>query len=275
MTSAASSVSALAKEPRQFYPEVIPPLNKLVIANVTRITDTAVYCELPAYMDMEAMIPISEIYIKRHRRVTDYVKEGQTVVAQVLRHDPIDLSLKIVREAERDAAMEAHGRDAKIHQIARTAAGGSVATLMSLLTEEIWTRGCGVTLDARGCVTDETGADEDSIYDGERVMAWMRMIRGSGSVDAVEAVPSALIAAIMTRLPEPIVTLTKDITLRFGVFHDGVTRLNALLSELAATPGLSVIVTAPPKYQLVATGPNEAVAAAILADASARLPVAC
>jgi hypothetical protein len=35
------------------------------------------------------------------------------------------------------------------------------------------------------------------------------------------------------------------------------------------------VVAAPPKYQLVATGPNQAATAAILATAMARIPAAC
>lgn len=254
--------------PRQFYPEAIPPVNRIVVAVITRITDTAVYCVLPAYLDMEAMIPVSEIYIKRHRRVTDYVKEGQTVVAQVIRHDPMDLSMKIVRPAEQEAALAAHGRDAKIHLIARTAAT-SEEMLQTLLAEKIWVRGFEETPDAVA-VDDET-----SEYDGERVITWMKEIRGGSTSVDTTTLPPALVAAIMARLPEPVVTHTQDVTLRFGPFHDGVTRLNSLLTELSAIPGLAVLVTAPPKYQLVATAPNTAAAAAILARATARIPVAC
>ena len=263
------SAAALANEPRQFYPEAIPPVNRIVVAIVTRITETAVYCVLPAYLDMEAMIPVSEIYINRHRRVTDYVKEGQTVVAQVLRHDPLDMSMKIVRPAEQEAAMAAHGRDAKIHLIARAAAGGSEELLRNLLVEHVWPRGFEETPDS------SADDDETSEYDGERVMAWMKEIRGGSTSVDTSTLPPALVAAIMTRLPEPVVTQTQDITLRFGPFHDGVARLNALLTELSAIPGLTVLVTAPPKYQLVATAPNAAAAAAILARATARLPIAC
>ena len=267
MTSTASTLTAasLAQAPRQFYPEARPPVGTIVIATAVRVTDTAVYCTLPAYRDAEAMIPASEIHIKRHRRITDYVKEGQIVVTQVLRHDPMDLSMKIVREAEREAAMVAHGRDSKIHQIARTSAAGSVARLDTLLREVIW---------ARGCLSDSGEEEEAPPYDGEAVIAWMRAIRG-GEPGAADGVPAELVAAIMSGLPEPSVTQTKEVTLRFGAFHDGVGRLNALLTELAAIPGLTVLVTAPPKYQLVATAPNSAAAAALLAAASARLPTPC
>lgn len=263
MTSTATA-SALAQEPRQFYPEALPPVGTIVVATAIRVTDTAAYCTLPAYRDAEAMIPASEIHIKRHRRITDYVKEGQTVVAQVLRHDPMDLSMKIIRETEREAAMVAHGRDSKIHQIARAAAAGSVARLDTLLREVIWPHGFRVA----------TEEEETPPYDGEAVIAWMRAIRG-GEPGAADGVPAELVSAIMTGLPEPIVTQTKDVTLRFGAFHDGVGRLNALLTELAAMPGLTVLVTAPPKYQLVATAPNSAAAAALLAAASALLPTPC
>lgn len=235
-------------------------MDTIVVVTITRITDTAVYCELPAYRSLEAMIPISEIYIKRHRRVTDYVKEGQTVVAQVLRHDPMDLSMKIVREAEKEAAMDAYGRDGKIHQIARTAAAGSAARLDVLLREHVWPRG----------FSEEEGVP----YSGATVIEWMRAIRGRSPDVSTAELPAELVAAIMAELPEPIVTQSREVIVRFGAFHDGVARLNALLAELAAMPGLTVLVTAPPKYQLVATAPNAAAATALLTAAAAHIPVA-
>lgn len=264
-TVSVAALTALAQEPRQFYPTALPPVGTIVIADIHRVTDTAAYCSLPAYKEMEAMIPSSEIHIKRHRRITDYVKEGQAVVAQVLRHDPMDMSLKIVRDAEREAALSAHGRDGKIHLIARTAAAGSAARLEAVLREEIW---------PRGCLSDSTEEEETPPYDGEQVMTWMRAIRG-GEPTSAEGVSAPLVAAIMTHLPESTVTMTKDVTLRFGAFHDGVGRLNALLGELTAIPGLTVLVTAPPKYQLVATAPNSTAAAALLATATVRVPTAC
>jgi len=263
------SASALSREPRQFYPEALPPVGKIIIATIVRITDTAVYCELPAYRDATAMIPLSEIYIKRHKRVSDYVKEGQTVVAQVLRHDPMDLSMKIVREAEREAALAAHGRDSKIHQIARVAAEGSATHLDELLRGHVWPRGCLSDSSTRGFEKDSGG---DDTYNGEAVMAWMQAVRGG---ERAAGIPVSLLNAIMTGLPEPIVSITKEVVLRFGTFHDGVARLNAILGELAAIPGLSVVVSAPPKYQLVATGPSATAANAILAVAMERIPAAC
>ena len=265
------SASALSREPRQFYPEALPPVGTIVIATIARITDTAVYCKVPAYRDAGAMIPLSEIYIKRHKRVSDYVKEDQTVVAQVLRHDPMDLSMKIVREAEREAAIAAYGRDSKIHQIARVAAEGSATHLDELLRGHIWTRGCLSDSSTRGCLSDSGG---DDTYNGEAVMTWMRAIRG-GEPGAADGVPVSLFNAIMTGLPEPIVTATKEVILRFGAFHDGIARLNAALGELSTIPGLSVVVSAPPKYQLVATGPSATAANAILAAAMTRIPAAC
>ncbi len=210
--------------------------------------DAAVYCRLPAYCDMEAMIPTSEIYVKRHRRVTDYVKVGQRVVAQVLRTDPLDLSLKIVREEERATALADFGRDSKIHQIARVAADGDAAYLETLLREQIWVKG-----------------------DGAAGMDWMMAIRG-GDAAATVGAPVCLVETIMARLPEPVVTRSRDVTIRFGTAPDGVARLNALLGELAVIPGLTVVVTAPPTYRLTATAANEPAATAILEGAAARVP---
>lgn len=245
----AAAIATLAREPRQFYSETTPPLNTIVVATITRITDTAVYCELPAFCDMEAMIPISEIHIKRHRRVTDYVKPGQNVAAQVLRHDPLDLSLKIVRADEREEAFSTFARDGKIHQIARNAAAGSATRLTALLTDYIWPRG-----------------------DGAAIIEWMKDIRGCGST---EGVPPELVRAIFAELPEPSVSVSEEIILRFGAYHNGVNKLNALLGTLSALPGISVLVTAPPKFQLTATASNRGVAEEMLAAAKRLIPAPC
>lgn len=244
-----------ANEPHFFYTERAPSVGEFVVAEVIRIQDTAVYCKLPAYGDLEGMIPITEVGIKKHKRVTDYVRIGQPTVAQVFsvnegvgeRAATIDLTMAVVREDEREAALARYHRDLRINNLVRSASGTNKELHDRIYAEHVWPQ-------------------------GEDVTAWLERIRiGEES----EGIPPEFIAAVMLRYPMPSYTEATDITVRFGVFHDGVARLNAYLQELAARPGIQVVVTAPPKYRVTASDVTRERAAAALAAAVATLPAVC
>jgi translation initiation factor 2 alpha subunit (eIF-2alpha) len=238
-----------------FYPARLPAEGEFVIVEVSRIQDTAVYCTLPAYGGLEGMIPITEVGIRKHKRVTDYVRIGQLVVAQVFavnegkgeRATSVDLTMASVREEEREAALARYHRDLRVSNLIRSAAGSDKALHDRIYAEHVWPK-------------------------GEDVTAWLERIRiGEES----EGIPPEFVAAVMLRYPMPSYTESTDITVRFGVFHDGVARLNAFLQELASLPGIQVVVTAPPKYRVTATAATRAGAAATLAAAIARVPPVC
>lgn len=223
---------------RQFYATALPPIDALVVFVIDRVEETAAYGHLPAYGDAEAMIPSAEINIRRHRRITDYVRPGQTVVAQAIRHTAagLDLSLKQVRADETAAVLAAFGRDAKLDQILRTAvAEGAADTVEDLYGAFVWSA--------------EEGVDGHAA-----AMERFQAVRAGVDPAAAVGLPVGLVNAIMLRLPEPVCNRSTEITLHFGAFHDGVERLNARLQELAAMEGITVTVVAPPKYRITATG---------------------
>jgi translation initiation factor 2 alpha subunit (eIF-2alpha) len=235
---------------RQFYAETLPPMDALVVFVVDRVEDTAVHGRLPAYSDTAAMIPSAEINIRRHRRITDYVREGQTVVAQVIRHGTagLDLSLKQVRPAETEATLADFKRDSKIDHILRTAvAEGTADTAEELYRAFVWPAGHAAAMDR------------------------FQAVRAGVSADAAIGLPVGLVEAIMRRLPEAVHIQTAEITLHFGTYHDGVERLNARLQALAAMEGITVTVAAPPKYRLTARGRTPAEAEGRLAAAVSSL----
>jgi translation initiation factor 2 alpha subunit (eIF-2alpha) len=244
-----------AHEPHFFYPTQLPAVGEFVIADITKIQDTAVYCTLPAYGDIEGMIPITEIGIKKKKRVTDYVRIGQSVVAQVFsvnegegeRSAGIDLTMACVHDEEREAALARYHRDLRLNNLVRSAAGVDRGLHDQLYREFVWPQ-------------------------GEAVTAWLEQIRVGELADGI---PPEFVSAVMLRYPMPSYTEATDITVRFGVFHDGVARLNAYLQELAARPGIQVVVTAPPKYRLAATAATRERAAAMLAAAVATVPAIC
>lgn len=242
-------------EPHFFYPAQIPDEGEFVVVEITKIQDMAVYCTLSAYGDLEGMIPITEVGIKKHKRVTDYVRIGQMVVAQVLsvnegegeRATSIDLTMASVREEERAAALGRYHRDLRVSNLVRCAAGANKEFHDRIYAENVWPQGEGVT-------------------------AWLERIRVGAET---EGIPAEFVAAVMLRYPMPSYTEATDITVRFGVFHDGVARLNAFLQELAARPGVQVVVTAPPKYRVTATAATREQAASLLAEAVATVPALC
>lgn len=243
-------------EPRFFYAARLPAEEEFVVVEITKIQDTAVYCTLPAYGDQEGLIPITEVGIRKHKRVTDYVRIGQQVVAQVVavsereedegRASHIDLTMAVVREEERVAAVARYHRDLRVNNLVRCAAGENKELHDRIYAEHVWPQ-------------------------GEAVTAWLERIRVGELADGI---PAEFVGAVMLRYPMPSYTESTDVTVRFGVFHDGVQRLTALLRELAALPNIAVVVTAPPKYRITATDNTPAAAATRLAAALARIPAA-
>ncbi len=82
-----------------------PEEGDLVIATITKIQYHSIFCDLVEYGNQSAMIHISEVAPGRIRNLNDYVKEGKSVVAKVLRTDAnkghIDLSIRRVTDAQR------------------------------------------------------------------------------------------------------------------------------------------------------------------------------
>ena len=238
-----------------FYQGKEPALGDIVIADVTSISDVAVYCTLPAYGHLEVMMPVSEINVRRHRKVTDYIRVGQSVPVQVIRHEgsKIDVSMKQVRDHEAKACNERHHRDARINLIVRTAANLDPVATEALYRDLIWS------------LPSET--DVFSLFEDIRACE-----EGEALPSDAEEFPATLIAAIRAKLPAASYTAEKEIMLRFGQYHDGIDRLSAELRRLATLEGIDVFVIAPPKFRIVATDKTRARADARLAAAARSIP---
>jgi translation initiation factor 2 alpha subunit (eIF-2alpha) len=241
--------------PLQMYANPLPAIGEVVVATVQRIGDTAVYCTMPAYRDFEVMLPTSEINVRRGRRVIDYVRVGQVIAVSVIRDDgdKLDVSLKQVREAERDAALAKHTKDLKIALIVRTACGLDEERVAAMYRDLIWPR----------------SAEENLYTLFEEIKA-----AGPDADMTVWALPAELVTAVHAKMPEATYTASADVTIRFAPFHDGAARVAAALTELAKREGVEVFVVAPPKYRLTATDKTQARADARLAAAVAAVPVA-
>lgn len=241
----------------RFYRAELPAVNEVVAADITNIDDTAVYCTLPAYAGIEAMLPTTEVGVKRGKRVVDYVRVGQLLALSVIRVEGgnIDVSLKQCRAEEGRVALERYHRDARVDLIVRTAAAQDPAQTASLYGEVVWP------------LHDE-GVDVYEQFEEARIA----LEDGTATRPEFSA---TLLAAIKAKMPPTSYSADREITLRFGTFHDGVARLRAALATIAAIDAVEVFLVAPPKYRVVAKDRTPARAAARLAAACERLPIPC
>ncbi len=92
-----------------------PQQGDIVVATVKKTTDFGAFCSLDEFTGQDAFIHISEVSSGWVRSVREHVKEGQRIVALVIRVDTlkrqIDLSLKRISEAEKKRKMEAYNLD--------------------------------------------------------------------------------------------------------------------------------------------------------------------
>ncbi len=238
---------------RFFYPESQPALNDIVIAEIKELRDVAVYGTLPAYGNLEFMMPTSEINVRRGKRVGDYVRIGDLIPTQVISvtGGKIDTSMKLVRDQEAKEALERFHQSNRVHNIVRCALGlgASDADIRGVYEQHLWPR---------------VDSDLFSFFEGIR-----------GGVAPPPAFPTSIVAEIMTRMPAPVFTASAERTIRFGQHHDGLARLNAELKRLAAMEGIQVFVAAPPKYRIVASASTQEEADARLAAAIADIPQPC
>jgi len=100
--------------------EGFPTRNELVIATVMEVANHGCYVRLDEYDNLKAYIHISELSRTWVKNIRVHVREGQRIVAKVLRVDPrksqIDLSIKRVPEQMRKLKL----LEAKQNQTANT-----------------------------------------------------------------------------------------------------------------------------------------------------------
>ncbi|MEM1657684.1 MAG: translation initiation factor IF-2 subunit alpha [Candidatus Jordarchaeales archaeon] len=103
-----------------------PDEGDLVVATVTRIANHGAYVTLDEYEGKEGLVHISEVSQSWVRNIRNFLKEGQKVVAKVLRVDKkkgfIDLSLRRVTEQQRKQKIQEWKRAQKAESLLELAA---------------------------------------------------------------------------------------------------------------------------------------------------------
>lgn len=104
----------------------LPDVGELVVGTIRKVFEYGAYVTLDEYGGMEAYLPWSEVSSRWIRNIKDYLREGQKVVAKVIRinrkRKQIDISLKRVTEGERRRKMLEWKRAVKADKILELAA---------------------------------------------------------------------------------------------------------------------------------------------------------
>ena len=126
----------------RFYPQKFPLLGESVMARYTKVTETAVYCELLEYAQTEAMIPLTELSRKYIPSIPKFAKLGKVVVGVVLRVDAVkgyvDLSLKAVTGEDKRNCEERFNKARAVQNVLIRVAGLSGVPVEEIQDELIW-----------------------------------------------------------------------------------------------------------------------------------------
>jgi translation initiation factor 2 alpha subunit (eIF-2alpha) len=245
---------------------VFPEHGEILIAEVGSYTDEVVHCVLPMYGRIRAILPTRHMNIRRGKKVKDYVKVGDILVATVYEihsigkrtedeHDiteqEIDLSIKSIKEMDQALAKTIYHRAIKVHQIVCSAAQFNKAKVLEYY--ELLRNTKGVLVD--------TSEPKDIWADVENDMYayFQEILVGKREVPNREIYES-----IVKRMDMPSYTVEKDIRLN-TIDPNGVKVITDRLNAYVSKEGTKVYIVAPPVYKVTATGRTKEEAEAILA----------
>ncbi|NPA47755.1 MAG: translation initiation factor IF-2 subunit alpha [Thermococci archaeon] len=118
-----------------------PEEGEFVVATVKNIHPYGAFLTLDEYPGKEGFMHISEVASTWVKNVRDFIKEGQKVVAKVIRVDPskghIDLSLKRVNQQQRKAKLQEYKRAQKAENLLKMAAE-SIGKSFDEAWREVW-----------------------------------------------------------------------------------------------------------------------------------------
>ncbi|WP_291764566.1 translation initiation factor IF-2 subunit alpha [Caldivirga sp. UBA161] len=126
----------------RFYRRQYPEVGELVVGTVKSIEEHGAYITLDEYGGIEAYVPINEVLQSWFRNIRDYLKVGSKAVFKVIRVDPrrglIDLSLRRVRDEERERKFNIWKRNLKAIKLMEIIAQKMGVSLSKLMEEAGW-----------------------------------------------------------------------------------------------------------------------------------------
>ncbi len=120
-----------------------PEEGEFVVATVKNIHHYGAFLKLDEYPPgKEGFMHISEVASTWVKNIRDYIKEGQKIVAKVIRVDPskghIDLSLKRVNQQQRKAKLQEYKRAQKAENLLKMAAEKMGGKDFETAWREVW-----------------------------------------------------------------------------------------------------------------------------------------
>lgn len=192
-----------------------PQEGDLVIATVTKIQYHSIFCDLDEYEKKSAMIHISEVAPGRIRNISDYLKEGKSVVAKVLRVDAqkghIDLSIRRVTDAQRKQKASSRKQEKLVSNIIEQLASDIKSTPQELRAK-----------------LEETITEYD-LFDAFRAVVEQETTFTDLGID--ESLAQKLTQYVQDRIKPKRVSIKGDFTLQTYA-SDGIARIRAAFSTL-------------------------------------------
>jgi len=98
--------------------KIIPRVNELVIAQVTKIARFGAYCKLPEYNDTVVFLPLREVSSGWIKNIHEFLHQGQKLVCKVIYIDrakgTIDISLKKVTPKDSKEKISAYNLEKRL-----------------------------------------------------------------------------------------------------------------------------------------------------------------
>ncbi|MEM1525464.1 MAG: translation initiation factor IF-2 subunit alpha [Ignisphaera sp.] len=231
-----------------FRKKSLPEVSELVIARVDKVFEYGAYCTLLEYEISNAFIPWSEVSAKYVKDIRDVLKEGQVVIAKVIRVDrkasrvQVDLSIKRVLEGEKKVKMLRWKRMQKAQKIVELTAKNLGKSLEEAY-KNVWSK-----LEK---IVDPLSVFEDSILVGVEPLIKLGISEEWGKALYDEAKKHISIKMVKIRSILKITTYKPD----------GVERIKKVLSHIQNMPTplntkISVYTIGSPRYRIEIMSPN-------------------
>ncbi|MEM1644374.1 MAG: translation initiation factor IF-2 subunit alpha [Ignisphaera sp.] len=231
-----------------FKKKSLPEVGELVVARVDKVFEYGAYCTLLEYEVLNAFIPWSEVSAKYVKDIRDVLKEGQVVIAKVIRVDKkaprvqVDLSIKRVLEGEKKVKMLRWKRMQKAQKIVELASKNLGKSLEEAY-RDVWSK-----LEK---ITDPLSVFEDIVLMGIDPLVKLGINEMWSKALYDEAKKHISIKMVKIRLILKITTYKPD----------GVERIKKILSHIQniSTPlntKISVYTIGSPRYRIEIMSPN-------------------
>ncbi len=239
-----------------------PEEGEFVIATVKNIQNYGAFLSLDEYPGKEGFMHISEVAPTWVRNIRDYIKEGQKIVAKVIRLDPsrghIDLSLKRVNQQQRKAKLQEFKRAQKAEKLLEM-----VAQKIGKTYEETW-REVWVPLEQE--YGEVYAAFEDAAQNGKEVLE--DLVPGEWLEPLYEI--------IINNVEVPRVTIDAELEITVPtpngveIIREALIRARNRINEIEDIDA-KIVYVGSPKYKIDITAPDYITAERVMEDIAGEI----